>query len=117
MHFGSQTLAARVRGVALGPEAPPGVRRPAVPAHAAAAAEAGLQVRRRRRGRRLEAHVPADEGPNFYAFLPKTRIFRWIFTKNTASTDSHSRRSLRSLLECSCCAFLVARYRSLLEMR
>ena len=48
---------------------------------------------------------------------PKTRIFRWIFTKNTASTDSHSRRSLRSLLECSCFAFLVARYRSLLEMR
>ena len=32
-------------------------------------------------------------------------------------TDSHSRRSLRSLLECSCFAFLVARYRSLLEMR
>ena len=40
---------------------------------------------------------------------PKTRIFRRIFTQNTASTDSHSRRSLRSLLECSCFAFLVAR--------
>ena len=37
--------------------------------------------------------------------------------RKTASTDSHSRRSLRSLLECSCFAFLVARYRSLLEMR
>ena len=37
--------------------------------------------------------------------------------QNTALTDSHSSRSLRSLLECSCFAFLVARYRSLLEMR
>ena len=37
--------------------------------------------------------------------------------ENYALTDSHSRRSLRSLLECSCFAFLVARYRSLLEMR
>ena len=48
----------------------------------------------------------------------KSLGFRWIFLpKHTASTDSHSRRSLRSLLECSCFAFLVARYRSLLEMR
>ena len=39
------------------------------------------------------------------------------FYQNGLSTDSHSRRSLRSLLECSCFAFLVARYRSLLEMR
>ena len=41
-------------------------------------------------------------------FYQKTRILV-DFYQDTASTDSHSRRSLRSLLECSCFAFLVAR--------
>ena len=63
------------------------------------------------------AYTPPRGGAALLLFLPKTRIFDGFLPKNTASTDSHSRRSLRSLLECSCFAFLVARYRSLLEMR
>ena len=51
------------------------------------------------------------------ACLPKTRIFRWIFTKTLHQRTRILVARYRSLLECSCFAFLVARYRSLLEMR
>ena len=47
--------------------------------------------------------------------LPKTRVFRLIFTKNTASTDSHF-SSLRSS-KCSLLGISRRSLRSLLEMR
>ena len=68
-------------------------------------------------------------GPSAPVGPPKIHEGRWVHPadglprpqfgrpENPWLTDSHSRRSLRSLLECSCFAFLVARYRSLLEMR
>ena len=78
-----------------------------------ASKEANIMEEIYERGPVAIAIEPQDD---FMTFTKK-HAFWMDFYQNTASTDSHSRRSLRSLLECSCFAFLVARYRSLLEMR